>query len=229
LLYSVKLIFFTFFNNYNGFFLSLFSISFSSFYMLFPLFILFYLSIFSGFFSFDLFLGSGTDFWGYSLYVSSFDWENLIFFHSFLNWSFFSSYFFLFSYEFFKYVEFIPFIWIFYFTFLFFFIFSLKRFYLFDLKWSSFWLFNLFNFFVQKWIFYYKLCIYNLIDLFYFFGKFCYFFIEKGFLERYGPFGISLSIQWLMKKYHIFLKGLVYHYLGFILLGVFLGFHFLIL
>jgi hypothetical protein len=73
--------------------------------MLFPLFILFYLSIFSGFFSFDLFLGPGTDFWGSSLYISSFNLEYLIFFNSIFSSFFFSDYFFLFSCEFFKYVE----------------------------------------------------------------------------------------------------------------------------
>ena len=65
--------------------------------------------------------------------------------------------------------------------------------------------------------------------MFYLFGKFCYFFLEKGFLEKFGPFGISIILQWFMNKYEIFLKGLVYHYLGFILLGVFLGCHLMML
>ena len=80
---------------------------------------------------------------------------------------------------------------------------------------------------MQKWISFNKLFFYVLIDFLFSFSYFIYFFMEKGFLEKIGPFGISISIQKSSKNYSMLLKGLVYHYLGFILLGLFVCIQFM--
>ena len=94
------------------------------------------------------------------------------------------------------------------------------------MKYSSDFFFSIYIFFSQKWIFFNKLIFYVLIDFFFSFSFFIYFFLEKGFLEKIGPFGTSEIIQKIMKNYSLLLKGLVYHYLGFILLGLFFSIHF---
>lgn len=223
-LYSVKLIFFVFFNRFNGFRYNTTHIQFGGLYMLIPLFILIYFSIFSGFFTQELFVGIGTDFWSSSLYVShtSIEYNNII--TSLSN----TDYYVLFNYEFYKYLRQLPLIWVFYFLILFSFLFSMfsSRSYFFDLKYSSSWLFNLFVFFSQKWIFFNKLFIYVLIDFLFSFSLFIYFFLEKGVLEKIGPYGIVRSINFFSNKYISITKGLIYHYIGFLLVGLFLVLHF---
>lgn len=223
-LYSVKLIFFVFFNRFNGFRYNTAHIQFGGLYMLIPLFILIYFSIFSGFFTQELFVGIGTDFWSSSLYVShtNIEYNNII--TSLSN----TDYYVLFNYEFYKYLRQLPLVWVFYFLILFSFLFSMfsSRSYFFDLKYSSSWLFNLFVFFSQKWIFFNKLFIYVLIDFLFSFSLFIYFFLEKGVLEKVGPYGIVKSINFFSNKYISITKGLIYHYIGFLLVGLFLVLHF---
>lgn len=223
-LYSVKLIFFVFFNKFNGFRYNTTHIQFGGLYMLIPLFILIYFSIFSGFFTQELFVGIGTDFWSSSLYVShtSIEYNNITTSLSS------TDYYVLFNYEFYKYLRQLPLIWVFYFLILFSFLFSMfsSRSYFFDLKYSSSWLFNLFVFFSQKWIFFNKLFIYILIDFLFSFSLFIYFFLEKGVLEKVGPYGIVRSINFFSNKYISITKGLIYHYIGFLLVGLFLVLHF---
>ena len=112
-LYSTKLLFFVFFNRYNGFKYNLFNMQYGSFYMLFPLFVLIYFSILSGFFSQDLFVGIGTDFWQNSLYVSLVDFE-YFFSLNMVDYFNFDSYF-IFNYEFHKYLRQVPLLWVIYF------------------------------------------------------------------------------------------------------------------
>jgi NADH-ubiquinone oxidoreductase chain 5 len=226
-LYSVKLLFFVFFVKYNGFRHNLFNIQYGSLYMLLPLFVLIYFSIFSGFFLQDLFVGAGTDFWQSSMYISLADYE--YFFISNASDLINVDSYFLFNYEYHKYLRQVPLVWVLYFLVVFSFFFSMfsSRSYLFDLKYSSSFLFYVYVFFTQKWLSFNKLFFYILIDFLFSFSYFIYFFLEKGFLEKVGPFGISSSIQKGVKSYSFLLKGLVYHYLGFILLGLFLSIHFI--
>lgn len=226
-LYSVKLLTFVFFVKYNGFKYNLHNIQYGSFYMLMPLFILIYFSILSGFFTQDMFVGIGTDFWQSSLFVSLVDFEyyfvsNVV---DFFNIDFYV----LFNYEYHKYLRQVPLVWVLYFLIVFSFVYSFtsSRLYLFDLKYSASWLFNLYTFFTQKWIAFNKLFFYVLIDFLFFFSFFVYSFLEKGILEKVGPFGISQVVQRSGKSYSLLLKGLVYHYLGFILLGLFFSIHFI--
>jgi NADH-ubiquinone oxidoreductase chain 5 len=226
-LYSVKLLTFVFFVKYNGFKYNLHNIQYGSFYMLMPLFILIYFSILSGFFTQDMFVGIGTDFWQNSLFVSLVDFEyyfisNVV---DFFNIDFYV----LFNYEYHKYLRQVPLVWVLYFLIVFSFVYSFtsSRLYLFDLKYSASWLFNLYTFFTQKWIAFNKLIFYVLIDFLFFFSFFIYSFLEKGILEKIGPFGISQAVQVSGKSYSLLLKGLVYHYLGFILLGLFFSIHFI--
>lgn len=225
-LYSVKLLFFVFFGRYNGFRYNLFNIQYGSFYMLLPLFILIYFSIFSGFFLQDMFVGIGTDFWGSSMFISLVDFE--YFFIANISDFFNIDNYVLFNYEYHKYLRQIPLVWVLYFTILFSFIYSMfnSRLYLFNLKYSSDFIFNIYVFFTQKWIAFNKLFFYVLIDSLFFFSYFIYFFLEKGILEKIGPFGVSQVTQKFTKSYAFLLKGLVYHYLGFILLGLFFSIHF---
>ena len=226
-LYSVKLLFFVFFNNYNGFKFNLFNIQYGSLYMLLPLFVLIYFSILSGFFLQDMFVGIGTDFWNSSMFISLVDFE-YSFISNVSDYLNIESYV-LFNYEYNKYLRQVPLVWVLYFTLCFSFIYSLfkSRHYLFDLKYSSDYLFNFYVFFTQKWIAFNKLIFYVLIDFLFFFSFFVYFFIEKGILEKVGPFGVSQLTQKFTKSYSFLLKGLVYHYLGFILLGLFFSIHFI--
>ena len=228
-LYSVKLLFFVFFVKYNGFRFNLYNIQYSSFFMLFPLFILLYFSILSGFFMQDLFVGIGTDFWNNSMFISLVDFE--YFFIDSVSDFFNFDYYVLFNYEYYKYLRQIPLVWVLYFTIIFSFFFSISesRLYLFNLKYSSSWLFNIYVFFTQKWIAFNKLVFYVLIDFLFFFSYFVYFFLEKGVLEKIGPFGISQVVNNSVRSYSVLLKGLVYHYLGFILLGLFFSIHFIYL
>lgn len=226
-LYSVKLLTFVFFVKYNGFKYNLHNIQYGSFYMLMPLFILIYFSILSGFFTQDMFVGIGTDFWQNSLFVSLVDFEyyfisNVV---DFFNIDFYV----LFNYEYHKYLRQVPLVWVLYFLIVFSFVYSFtsSRLYLFDLKYSASWLFNLYTFFTQKWIAFNKLIFYVLIDSLFSFSFFVYSFLEKGILEKVGPFGISQVVQNSGKSYSLLLKGLVYHYLGFILLGLFFSIHFI--
>jgi NADH-ubiquinone oxidoreductase chain 5 len=226
-LYSVKLLFFVFFVKYNGFKYNLHNIQYGSFYMLMPLFILIYFSILSGFFLQDMFVGIGTDFWQNSLFVSLVDFE--YYFVSNIADFFNFDYYVLFNYEYHKYLRQVPLVWVLYFLTVFSFVYSFasSRLYLFNLKYSSSWLFNIYTFFTQKWIAFNKLIFYVLIDFLFFFSFFVYFFLEKGILEKVGPFGISQVVQKSTKSYSFLLKGLVYHYLGFILLGLFFSIHFI--
>jgi len=228
-LYSVKLLFFVFFVKYNGFKFNLYNIQYSSFFMLLPLFLLLYFSIFSGFFMQDLFVGIGTDFWNNSMFISLVDFE--YFFVGNIADYFNLDYYVLFNYEYYKYLRQVPLVWVLYFTIIFSFFFSLldSRSYLFNLKYSSSWLFNIYGFFTQKWLAFNKLIFYVLIDFLFFFSYFIYFFLEKGVLEKIGPFGISQVVNTSVRSYSILLKGLVYHYLGFILLGLFFSIHFIYL
>lgn len=228
-LYSVKLLVFVFFVKYNGFRYNLSNIQYGSFYMLLPLFILIYFSIFSGFFTQDLFVGIGSDFWNNSLFISLVDIE--YFFIPELSGYIYTNYMVLFNYEYYKYLRQVPLVWVLYFVVVFSFLFSMfeSRTYLFNLKFSSSWIFNLYGLFIQKWYFFNVLYFFESIDFLFSFSKFIYFFIEKGFLEKIGPFGISRGLNSLVQSYSFLLKGLIYHYLGFILLGLFFSIHFIYL
>ena len=173
-----------------------------------------------------MFVGIGTDFWRDSMFISLVDFEyffvsNIV---DFINFDLYL----LFNYEYHKYLRQIPLVWVLYFFISFSFVYSMfsSRLYLFDLKYSSDFFFNVYVFFTQKWLAFNKLFFFFFIDSLFSFSFFIYFFLEKGFLEKVGPFGISLVVQNATKNYSFLLKGLVYHYLGFILLGLFFSIHF---
>jgi hypothetical protein len=174
-----------------------------------------------------MFVGLGTDFWGSAMVISMADFE-YFFISDLVSFVDVDSYF-LFNYEFHKYLRQVPLVWVLYFLISFSFVFSMfsSRHYFFNLKYSSSFFYFIYVFFAQKWLSLNKLFFYTLIDFLFSFSFFVYFFLEKGFLEKVGPFGISMSVQKSVKSYSFLLKGLVYHYLGFILLGLFIGIHFL--
>lgn len=219
-LYSTKLLIFVFFVKYNGYRYNMFNIQYASFYMLLPLFILIYFSVFSGFFLQDMFVGAGTDFWGSALMISLVDVESM----SFLVNNEYIAYntFYLFNYEYYKYLRQVPLVWVVYFSILFLFMYTLfkSRSYLFNIKYSSSFYFYIYTFFAQKWIAFNKLFFYVLIDFLFSFSFLIFSIVEKGLLEKLGPFGISSIIRKTTSFYSVTVKGLIYHYLGFMLLGL---------
>ncbi|YP_007890032.1 NADH dehydrogenase subunit 5 (mitochondrion) [Naegleria fowleri] len=219
-LYSIKLLIFVFFVKYNGYRYNMFNIQYASFYMLLPLFILIYFSVFSGFFLQDMFVGAGTDFWGSALMISLVDVESI----SFLVNNEYIAYntFYLFNYEYYKYLRQVPLVWVVYFSILFLFMYTLfkPRSYLFNIKYSSSFYFYIYTFFAQKWIAFNKLFFYVLIDFLFSFSFLIFSIVEKGLLEKLGPFGISSIIRKTTSFYSVTVKGLIYHYLGFMLLGL---------
>jgi len=52
--------------------------------------------------------------------------------------------------------------------------------------------------------------------------------IDKGIVELIGPFGIVSAIQHLLHVQHRVQTGLVYHYAGYILIGIIIVTHFLV-
>lgn len=225
LVYSAKLLFYVFFQSYNGFFFYLKNIQYESLFMIFPLFCLVYLTIFSGYFTYDVFVGNGTDFWRNSLYVPLFNVEmnSLVREMSIVDKSFV----YVLNYEFFDYMKDLPLFWVFYFLFVIVIMYSFffSRVYLFDLIFSSFWIVNIFHSVNKKWVWIEKMFISFFIDICFFFGRSIYFFVEKGFVENVGSYGLSSIIQSFVYYYSFSVKGLIYHYFGFLLVGLFLLLH----
>ena len=151
LIYSLKLIFYVFFQTYNGFFFNLKIFHYQSLYMMIPLFFLIYFSVFGGFLFFDLFVGAGTDFWNDSMYIPLFDFEYHVFMKTIIGLFFESACnMYIFNFEFFQYMKDLPLFWVLYFfivMFIFYFFFF-TRYFLFNLNFSSFWVMNLFFFLI---------------------------------------------------------------------------------
>lgn len=215
LLYSVKLIFFSFFNQFNGFFNYIKNLHYESFYMLLPLFFLLLFSILSGFLSYDLFVGPGTDFWRDSLYVVPSVFESPTYCFSCSTFS-------LLNYEFFYYSKELPVYWVTYYLVLSSLFFSVQNIRKKLAEVSMTWFYNFFVIFSRKFIFIDKLVVFPLMDFFFYLAKIIYFYSERGLLEKFGPFGISKLIQTFSNYYLKFSIGFIYHYLGMILLGLFL-------
>jgi NADH-ubiquinone oxidoreductase chain 5 len=221
-LYSCKLIFFTFFNSYNGNKFYLKNISKESYILNFCLVILLYCSIFSGYLLQDSLIGIGSDFWMSSFYISLFDYEYFLILKDY-DFYFNTNTINVFNYEFYKYIRQIPIIWIFYFFILYYkyYVISINKNYIFNIKLSSTSIYNLYIFFSQKWLYINKIIIFPLIDILFIFSHFSFLYIEKGYLESISSLGISNQFTNVVNKYSKLTKGLIYHYIGFILIGIF--------
>jgi NADH-ubiquinone oxidoreductase chain 5 len=209
--YSIKMYIYLFLNKFNGYKQYIWNLHYGSFFLIFPLVILSYLSIFSGYLLNDLMIGIGTDYWKYSLFISSQD-QNI------LNTN---SGFYLFNFEFIKYIRKIPLVLTFYFIFIFSIIYYwFKTFFLY-LRLYLNWMNNLFIFLNRKYLFFTKNIIYPLIDLMNYSSlNFTFKLFDKGIIELFGPYGISKKINYFIKYTSYLQTGLIYHYSGFIILGL---------
>jgi len=182
-----------------------------SFFLIFPLVILSYLSIFSGYLLNDLMIGIGTDFWKYSLSISI---EELQILNT-------NNGFYLFNFEFIKYIRKIPLILTFYFIFIFSIIFFWTKTFFLYLRLNFNWINNLFFFLNRKYLFFNKNIIYPLIDLMNYISlNLTFKLFDKGLIELFGPFGIIKIINYFITSTSKIQTGLIYHYSGFIILGL---------
>jgi NADH-ubiquinone oxidoreductase chain 5 len=201
--YSFRLLYLTFLNNSNISRVSLFSIHESSLAMLFPLVILGFGSIFIGYFTKDIFIGIGSDFWGSSITILPFN-SNIIeaeWLVISIKWTpfFISS----FSILFITIFQFFPL-----------FFYHISTF--FSNSWFYYFLFLL----NKKW---YWDKIYNdfLVEPLMTFGYVTSFKnLDRGFIELLGPYGLSRLIPTLSVKVVSLQTGQLNHYIFFLVFSL---------
>ena len=200
--YSFRLIYLTFLNNFNGYRVTLDSTHESSFLMILPLFILSLGSIFIGFLTKDFFIGTGSDFWGTSIFI--FPINNFFIEAEFLpipvKWLSFG----------------LSFFGIFVATIL-----NILNYKLFKFN-KAMVLINFFSFLInKKWyidILYNKIFVNLLLN----FGYLVSFkVLDRGFIELLGPYGISRFVLIYSKKLITLQTGQITHYLFFMVLSLF--------
>jgi NADH-ubiquinone oxidoreductase chain 5 len=191
--YSVRLLNLTFLSEPNGFKKVICYAGDSSFFILFSLITLSIPSIFIGYFSKDMIIGMGTNFWGNAIYIlpenmNMIDAEFIpLFFKNlpvFLSTAgMISSFIF---YNFFKS-------------------------FLFNIKKNRFFK-NLYNFLNKKWFFdkiYTEFINQNLFDFSY---KSSYKLIDRGIIEILGPMGLTNLLMKTSLTFHRLQSGFIYHY-----------------
>jgi len=192
--YSIRLLYLVFLSSPNGNKFIISNAHEGSWRMTLPLFVLCMLSIFIGYLSKDFFIGFGTDFWGSAIFINPFNY-NIV------------------DIEFidirFKLLPFILTICGAAFSFF------LYRYFLYEyflIKESS--LFKKFyNFFSKKWFFdriYNEIITQKLLNLSY---TFFYKTIDRGIIEKVGPFGLIGLINNTVNSVKILQTGFVIHYL----------------
>jgi len=192
--YSIRLLFLVFLAEPNGHRKVILNAHEGSWRMTFPLFILSILSISVGFLTRDLFIGFGTDFWGFSIfvlpqnYVLS-DIEFVDLFHKLLPLmislagAFLAYFLYSFGLEFF---------------------YSIK-------KTSTFKI--IYNFLNRKWYFdrvYNEFIGQNALNISY---HFSYKDMDRGLIEKIGPSGIVQSVRHTFNRINALQSGQIYHYL----------------
>jgi NADH-ubiquinone oxidoreductase chain 5 len=207
--YSLKMYIYIYMRSFNGYKKYIHQIHYGSTYIIFPLIFLSYLSIFSSYLLNDLIIGIGTDFWKSAIFISTNNFNN--------------NEYYLLNFEFIKYIRQIPLIFTLYFIIFFFILYIYINNFFIYLKIESQWINNIFLLLNRKYLFFSKNIIYpiinwiNNISLYYMFKLF-----DKGLIEFFGPYNISKNIIHLTKIYRILQTGLIYHYSGFIILGIIL-------
>ena len=192
--YSIRLLFLVFLAEPNGHRKVILNAHEGSWRMTFPLFILSILSISVGFMTRDLFIGFGTDFWGFSIfvlpqnYVLS-DIEFIDLFHKLLPLmislagAFLAYFLYSFGLEFFYQIKKTP---------------TFKIIY---------------NFLNRKWYFdrvYNEFIGQNALNISY---HFAYKDMDRGLIEKVGPSGIVHSVRYTFNKINALQSGQIYHYL----------------
>lgn len=232
IVYSMRLLVYVFFTLFNGFYLyittlnisyrsyfkfvdfrvfDIRSIHYGSFYMMFPLMLLCVLTITSGYIFRDIMIGEGNLSWNSSIYFSYVD----IHAHSILNNTFV-----LVNYEFNEYVRGITFFWVLYFTLISTCLFLFSRLYIYQLKLSNFYSISIHRTLVEKYIYFNKLIIDCLsFFMFYFSYYVTYLLIDKGLVERFGPFGLFNVVKSMVIRTKYFENYYTTHYIFFILVA----------
>ena len=192
--YSIRLLFLVFLAEPNGHRKVILNAHEGSWRMTFPLFILSILSISVGFLTRDLFIGFGTDFWGFSIfvlpqnYVLS-DIEFVDLFHKLLPLmislagAFLAYFLYSFGLEFF---------------------YSIKKTLTFKI---------IYNFLNRKWYFdrvYNEFIGQNALNISY---HFSYKDMDRGLIEKIGPSGIVQSVRHTFNRINALQSGQIYHYL----------------
>ena len=201
--YSIRLIWYTFYTKPNGFKKNYLIVHDAPFFMYISLFFLCLNSIFFGYFFKDVFVGLGTDVWQNSFNYYS---KNILFLESeFLPF----------------YIKNIPFFFSLLGSFLVFFFYNYSFF--FKYLFSNFKLFYIqsYSFFSYKW---YIDVFYNKIIINYFFNiSFNYLkYIDRGFIEIIGPLGFVRFFNFFFNKLNYLHTGFLYNYFFlFILFSIF--------
>lgn len=213
ILYSVKLIYYVFINQYNGYYFYIKHLHFSGYFMIIPLIMLSILSICSGYIFSDIMIGVGSSFWKNSINFSFFYYEKFILNNNFNSFS-------LLPYEFNKFIYYYVFfnsIYLSCFTFI------IYHFYLSTIYYIGLGIHKYYYYLSvnvnRKMLFFNRLIINNI--LFFLFRESynnTYKLIDKNILELLGPFGIFYNIKCTLNKVFLFQTGLLFHYLGIILL-----------
>jgi proton-translocating NADH-quinone oxidoreductase chain L len=230
IIYSMRLLVFVFFTLFNGFYLylsnitlsfnayfkrnngivfSISSIHYGSYFLMIPLVLLCILTITSGYLFRDVMIGEGIISWNSSLYFSYFDFHlNSISLNSFV----------LINYEFNEYIRSITFFWVIYFTIVASIIFLFFRLYIYNLKLTNVYSFSIHKTLVEKYIYFNKIFIDSLSFLMFYFSYYVtYLLIDKGLVERIGPFGLYNIIKSVVVRVKYLENYYTTHYVFFIL------------
>ena len=192
--YSIRLLFLVFLAEPNGHKSIILKAHEGSWRMTFPLFILSLFSIGIGFLTRDLFIGFGTDFWGWAIFVlpqnyvlSDIEFISLFYKLLPLMISLFGAFFAYFLYSF-----------------------GLEGFYIIK-KTKTFKI--IYNFLNRKWYFdrvYNQLIGQQSLNISY---NFSYKSLDRGIIEKLGPSGIVTSVKYFIKQFNSLQSGQIYHYL----------------
>jgi len=207
--YSLRLIFYTFYNFANSHRLVVLNSYESNSFIFYSLIFLSFITVFVGFFLEDLFIGLGTDL----LSTSTFQITNIVYLDAaFLPW----------------YHKFTALFILFFSLFLGFLVFYNLTVYkkLIILLELNLILLNSYWFFIKKW--YFDL-IYNLFvfKLLWFFYHITFKLVDRGLIELFGPLGISRILSLLSSIFSSFHSGYIYIYIFIILLSIMLLIFFL--
>lgn len=220
-IYSLKGLIKIFFKRYNGFKYFIYNITFSSFYTIVPLFILSFCSIIFGYLFSEKMIGFQTDFWGNSFFYNNSNYETI----QDLRYTNINS---ILLFEFFEEHKMIASSWTLYIIYVWcVFIYKYINYeyfldtYYFLTKYSKnnklkilYIYINIKYIWINRWLFLMikKQLNSSLIIFFYLF--------DKGIIEYIGPFGVVNQFLFLLKKYYKLQTGFLYHYLGYIFIGI---------
>ena len=192
--YSIRLLYLVFFSNASNTKLIVFNAHEGGIRMSLPLFLLCFLSILIGFLSKDLFIGFGTDFWGSAIFTTPFKYTlpdiefiNIYFKSLPLIVTLLGA---ICSFLLYKYLI------VFYYL--------IKKTDLFK---------KYYNFFNKKWYFdriYNEMLTQLVLDSSY---SYYYNTIDRGLIEKFGPFGITSAINNMVKDIKTFQTGFIFDYL----------------